>query len=1116
MDVFSSLNQIHREGGGGGGGQGNPPEGMVYAPLSHLRILSTAVFEPSPRIDTADLGLKTKTTAAAGSRSAAASTINADRSSSSDHNYSSSTAAVSPTTVSSFIVSSRHVVLSIVSLEPAPLSAEEAAAEAQAALAAAAAKKKPPVKGATTEPPVQVECAILYRLLVLDVLKNEDTTTIPHHGGGGSGSAKEEGRVGIASQQVDREQAKGRAITQQLARIEVVNELFLQLPPSSSSSSLSSGGVDTGVLQLPESMLSLMWDRIRVELSDDGCFMSVVGLPLDEACKLYALQPPKRIVVDDVEVMVAQSTADSTGHLPDEKEKEKEEQIATVTTTTTTITSPPAVIAHLPSNAPFLMGGRMKSVKMVPNYRATLLMNRDDDDDDAAVMKKKTEMMKEVGDAEVGDSSYLLLKAFTQQTMLVVSLQDVHAALIVGLRLKSKDEVAVKVKATAPPPMLDAKGKPKPPDTKAPPAAAVGIAVAVAENPPVDLYLISQFKLTAALTCYAVDNSRLRVLLATGTSDGTVTLWNLAELSMVDCLGKHPSAVTCLSIQRNHVPHLTALSKASVSVVSGAVDGTLCFFKAAGGGGGGGGGAVATRASQLSVTIKGEHASSSSPTHHGATPDGQHNSRRGKSTTPGGGTTTTPVTATPGIPMSKRRLDTRPSPLSDSSNGNGNGLEAIEHVVLQDYRSDVVDTATATACVLDIRHHEYLPLVYVQYSNGMMVMYDCLNLQLLGRLEKRERINYENIFSVMTSACTLQCFDDPVKRAAAIQKAFDDAAAAELQRIELIEQLAKAAAIEAEKAKKSGKPIPEPVAIIAPPMVVVEEVPKKKMIDDDHDDGVASAVSSAVVELSENEINAMPYAAIRGAIIDSKTARFTHDYTWHAHRLLMTLTRGHVVCLSERRGLVNIVMYPLDAMVDDMLSFAASHGSHIMAPAPLGTGKSATTAAASSSAPKHSSAMSKRVADTYAHLDHTMTDIDGKGTLKPLGKLRLTEERLHALAVAPVVAPPAVAVDRRDRDIITSSSSSHTAYSHRDLFSRSAFTPSTAHQQQQLISAPPSSSSLPLLQLNAVVVDPGRIAQTAMVRSKQERERRKAKVQATSKVLVSMLKPPAVVMMTAT
>jgi len=43
--------------------------------------------------------------------------------------------------------------------------------------------------------------------------------------------------------------------------------------------------------------------------------------------------------------------------------------------------------------------------------------------------------------------------------------------------------------------------------------------------------------------------------------------------------------------------------------------------------------------------------------------------------------------------------------------------------------------------------------------------------------------------------------------------------------------------------------------------------------------------------------------------------------------------------------------------------------------------------------------------------------------------------------------------------------------------------------------------------LNAVVVDPERIAQTAMVRSKQERERRKAKVQASSKVLANMLKP---------
>jgi hypothetical protein len=276
------------------------------------------------------------------------------------------------------------------------------------------------------------------------------------------------------------------------------------------------------------------------------------------------------------------------------------------------------------------------------------------------------------------------------------------------------------------------------------------------------------------------------------------------------------------------------------------VDGTLCFFKAeavgAGVGIGAGVATAASRASQLSVTIKGEHSPSSSP------PD--HRRRdRSTSTTPGG------VTA--GI-LSRRRLDTaasRPSLLPDSSR---EGLEAIEHVVLKDYRSDVVvDTAAVgAACVLDIRHHDYLPLVYVQYSNGMMVMYDCLNLQLLGRLEKRERINYVNIFSKMTSAHTLQGFDDPVKRAAAIQKAIDDAAAAERQRIELLEQLAKAAAVEAEKAKKAGKPVPEPVitpAVVGVAAKVEEEMSKNANKDrggiDDDDDLSVSTV--AAVELTD-------------------------------------------------------------------------------------------------------------------------------------------------------------------------------------------------------------------------------------------------------------------------
>lgn len=1050
MNVFS-LN-LHRE-----GGQGYPPEGMIYAPLSHLRILSTVVFE-----QTAEPGLKT----AAGRN---AVSTNGDRSSS-NH--------ISPT-----VISSRHVVLSIVSLEPAPLSAE-AAAEAQAALAAAATKKKPPPAKGAAEQPI-VESATLYRLLVLDVLKHEETHGDAKEGKEYEGEKKE--RVGVqATQQVNGRQATGETIAQP-ARIEVINELFLQLP-SSSSSSVSSA--DT----VHELMPSLMWDRIGVEMSKDGCFMSVVGgLPLGEACKLYALQPPKKIEVAmgmTTTMTMMEQSSNSIDQLPDDELLLQEIPAVTVTS--------PAVIAHLPSNAPFLLGGRLKSLRMVPNYRT--LLNRD-----AAKQKMKTKTtemmnMKEARqDEEHRDSSsYLLLKAFTEQTMLVVSLQDVHAALIVGLRLKSEDELVAKVSNA--PPVLDAKGKAKPPsnDIKAPPSNTNANAAAVTageDNPtPIDMYLISQFKLTAALTAYAVDSS-LRVLLATGTSDGTVTLWNLAQLSMVDCLGKHPSAVTCLSVQRNHVPHLTALSKASVSVVSGAVDGTLCFFKAEAVGAGvgiGAGVAAASRASQLSVTIKGEHSPSSSPPAH-------RRRDRSTSTTPGGGTA--------GI-LSRRRLDTaasRPSLLPDSSR---EGLEAIEHVVLKDYRSDVVvDTAAVgAACVLDIRHHDYLPLVYVQYSNGMMVMYDCLNLQLLGRLEKRERINYVNIFSVMTSAHTLQGFDDPVKRAAAIQKAIDDAAAAERQRIELLEQLTKAAAVEAEKAKKAGKPVPEPVitpAVVGVAAKVEEEMSKNANKDrggiDDDDDLSVSTV--AAVELTENEINAIPYDAIRGKVIDRKTSRFTYDYTWHTHRFLMTITHGHVVCLSERRGLVNIVMYPLDAMVDDMLSTAAAQGSHSVASAPLDTGKAAA------SVPKN---MSKRVADTYSHLDHTMTSIDGKGTLKPLGKLRLTEERLHALDSSIAAVP--VAADRRgdmSRDIIISSSShshSHTAASsHRDLFfSRSAF---DQQLQQQSTNA---QTPFQLLQLNAVIVDPERIAQTAMVRSKQERERRKAKLQASSKVLANMLKPAVV------
>lgn len=567
---------------------------------------------------------------------------------------------------------------------------------------------------------------------------------------------------------------------------------------------------------------------------------------------------------------------------------------------------------------------------------------------------------------------------------------------IIGFRYKSEEEIAAKSA-----PLLDAKGKPI--VAKVDPKL-VNITTQETSVVVIDLYLRTIFTLTSSISVYEIDRS-LNVLLVTGTSDGTVTLWNLAEQSMVDCLGKHSNTITCISIQRNYSSNLTALSEANVHIISGAADGTLCFF------------------------------------------------------------TTLPNNVSNNNSINKLIKNDNKKPLTNnskarrlSSAGLAKSTNILEHIGLIDYRDDI-----HKAAVLDIMRHDSLPIIYVQYSNGMMLMYDTFNNTLLGRLEKRERSNFINIFTTMKTWRTLPTFEDPLKKAAAIKKAADIAAAAELLRIQT-------AALEAEKAKKAGKPIPQ----VIPPVVIAEPSDIDKSIEINKED-------IKVTEPVENEINLVPYPSILELLYSNNS--FTSDLSWYSYRFLLTMSSNHIITICERNSKPCLVMFSLDSVYQDIKVLQSDNNSILNSNTNfLNSIPSTSMTKISSNNSYHmnniNSHKKQYVQDTYANLDHQITRLDNNGTLIPIVQLRLTEERLHAL--------------------------------------ENSFQKPINNQIPINNIIENTSKILPIIEnkyqkekyLYEIELDPVKITKLEMIRSKNEREKRKLKVISNNKKLMNILCNP--------
>ena len=155
------------------------------------------------------------------------------------------------------------------------------------------------------------------------------------------------------------------------------------------------------------------------------------------------------------------------------------------------------------------------------------------------------------------------------QNGLVVFLENVKAFFVFGLRDMSAGEQAIydeKQKAAIDAAILDAGG-----------SLDGGEANSVVDkespllnsNPPF-LELITFWSLSGAVT--AMDSDSHKSVLVLGQADGVVTLWDLRSLQMTDVPARHHSLVTAVALTSGAKSH---------SLVSGDVDGTLCFYNLA-------------------------------------------------------------------------------------------------------------------------------------------------------------------------------------------------------------------------------------------------------------------------------------------------------------------------------------------------------------------------------------------------------------------------------------------------------------------------------------------------------------------------------------------------------
>lgn len=582
-----------------------------------------------------------------------------------------------------------------------------------------------------------------------------------------------------------------------------------------------------------------MFDGLQVDLSLDGALLSVVSTTFLGGCKVYSLAL-RDVGAEDVAVSrTAEETLPTDSGAPHHLERA-------------------SLVAVVPGGSAALGGGRIQCATLLPPNTAM----------SGALTRFGSPL----------DQS---------RCRMLVTLRSSSKCLLYGFRAKSTEEVASlqQQAATAANAAVGkgAKGAAPPPES-------------THDIPALDVCLLFQWGLSDCVTAFGID-PHSRTLLALGSKDGTVELWDMDGVSLLDVLGRHRcSPITCLSVNKAMRHQLSSESRVEISVISGALDGTMCVF-----------------------------ASYSSSTSHGSN-----------------------------LPVK---------------------VERGGHVRLSDYRFDAADGAVLDIRRVHQRSGELLPsdsssqLTIVHYSSGLLAVYAIHSegtAELIGRLEKRERVDYQFVYSSVHSWRGLPTFEDPVKKVAYL-KAAEEAAAVAAQEAEAARLLAiQQAAVDAEKAEKAaakagkGKAAHVEVVqdvVVDPPVVdalpVVEPyqyVPQPE-------------------ELREDQIDAIPYSQVLHAFADPDTG---DSRRWQAFRGIIGIFGNSVVCSSERNGQPNLMLFSLSCLLG----------------------------------PTHGVTM-KSSAETESNETQLAVLAAKSGDAKPAQHLRLTEERLLALESS--ILPPTTA-----------------------------------------------------------------------------------------------------------
>lgn len=317
----------------------------------------------------------------------------------------------------------------------------------------------------------------------------------------------------------------------------------------------------------------------------------------------------------------------------------------------------------------------------------------------------------------------------------------------------------------------------------------------------------------------------------------------------------------------------------------------------------------------------------------------------------------------------------------------GTDNSGAEHVRLVDYRYDAHNAAVLSITeTLSTAVNEGDPMLLVHYSCGALAVYLSKTRELIGRAEKRERIDYRNVFTSFHSWRSLPVFEDPPKKAAALRAAEEAAALAaqeaEAQRILAAQQAAaeaeKAAKAAAGKAGKSGAAVTEvPVPVEEPEPEPVEVIPEPYVYVPREED------------TKEQQIDVQPYDEVKHLIGTGNESAL-----WQTRSCIAALSATHVACVGNRAGQPCVVLYNLQAML------AASVASTKQAMEPIGAvAQRATSASPMKGASSQLNRTASKAPVSAAGTGQGRTTVmqAQEAPKQQQQQLRLTEARLQQL-----------------------------------------------------------------------------------------------------------------------